>query len=245
MHETSTATLQPDRARSYRAAARHSRKVAVMKRLLPIVAALALVGTGAFLLLGRAGSEGVTVDLASTAITDGKLVMTNPKVNGKTPDGRDYSVTASRAIQPIDGTEVIDLEQLAAQFIMEDGSRANLASPAGTLDRAQNLLALSGPSTFETANGVQVAFTRADINIDSGSFSTDQPVTVEQPGTRIQAQSMHILENGASVVFEGAVRVVLTGETAAGVQRLSMPSPTPTAQGANRADSGQQETGQQ
>lgn len=213
-----------------------------MKRMLPVVALLTLVSMGGYLWLSRSAAVDIDVSLASTVIDNGNLVMSNPKINGKTRDGRDYAVTASRAIQPMDGTETIEMQDVDAQFTMDDGSDANLQAPVGILDRAQDRLTLTGPSVFSTGEGVRIAFTSADVGIDSGSFSTDEPVTVEQPGTRIDAQSMQVSDNGANVVFEGKVRVVLSGSVASGMGSLSAPSPTPAGPRADAATEEQEPT---
>lgn len=188
-----------------RAARRHSSHVRLLKFALP-VAALALVA----IFVGQSWIasnpiEGVAVE--GTAIEDGRLVMTNPSIEGYTGDDAPYSVTARRAIQAIGDDQYVDLEGIDADLPLNDGRRVHIRAEDGQMDRHSNMLNIKSAMQVTASDGMIAQLQSASIDMANGQLSTDQQVDISMDGTQISADRMQILDNGARIVFESRVRV--------------------------------------
>lgn len=212
MQELPEPQTPPRRRRSdavYRAAQSHSRRVALMKGALPVLAVGGLLWLAVDFVSGPEVPEGLDVDIGSTVIEDGNLVMANPEVTGRTSDDRPYRVIAQRAIQSVSDANAIAMEGINAEFELSGGEKARILAPQGSYDRAANHLVLQGQSVFSTDRGTQVEFDGAEIDVEQGNFTTPQPVRIVRDGTTITAGSMRISDNGDSIVLEPNVRLII------------------------------------
>lgn len=190
-------------------ARRHSGRVRFLKLALPFVAVLM-----AGLFFGQsylASPATVAFSVDDTVIEGGRLVMSNPKLDGYTRDGRAYSMTAERAIQAIGEPSVIDLEGIDATLPTEDGRLAHVKSQSGTLDRNSNTLTFHSEVTVRTDDGMTAVMRSAFVDIGSGRITGDENVSVRYEGTKVDAETVEISEDGAVMVFERRVRVEIDG----------------------------------
>jgi lipopolysaccharide export system protein LptC len=207
-------------AEDFVAAERHSRRVRALKFALPSLGVLIAVGFAAFSYLATPPS--VSVDVAGSAIRDGKLVMANPKLDGFTEENLPYSMTAARAIQNLQQTGVIALEQIDAKLPVDADNFAMITAPAGTYDREKNTLDITSEMTVTTTDGMVVRFESAFLDMGKGMLTTSEPVDIRLDGSRIAADSMTVTEGGKVLVFEKRVRVQIdsnkltTAQTEAG-----------------------------
>lgn len=186
-------------------ARRHSGRVRFLKLTLPVVAVLMVAAFVAKSWL--ATPEGVSVELGSTAIEGGRLVMSDPKLDGFTRDNRPYNMTAERAIQDIGNASKIDLEGIAAKLPFDDENWVTVAAKSGVLDRDSNTLGLNSDITFTTDTGIHALLRSAVVDMAAGKLETSDPVDITLDGARIEADSMRISEKGAVMVFENRVRM--------------------------------------
>ena len=208
MSAASQGSARTHKARRFARAASHSARVRLLRRLVPAVAAAALVGVAAVMVLSRLMLPGVEVDLASSAIVDGKLVIADPRLEGFTPDRRAYRVAARSATQAI-GEDPLTLRMLSADMELEDGTTAFLSADSGVFDPSANRLTLGENAVLETTDGVRAHFSGAEIDLDAGTFVTRSKVRVSRPGTRIVAGSLAVEGSGRRMVFENSVSVVI------------------------------------
>ncbi len=186
-------------------ARRHSLRVRLLKIVLPMVAVALIAGFA--LRAWVALPDGVSVDLGSSGVEDGRLVMANPRLDGFTSDNRSYSMVADRAIQDVGNSDRIDLEGISARLPFEGDDHAEVEAARGTFDRIANTLAIEGGMTVTTGTGLVARLRSADIAVDRGSLTTADPVEIELEGSRISADSLAISERGAVIVFERRVRM--------------------------------------
>lgn len=193
------------RDKAMRAARRHSSRVRILKIVLPLAAiGLVVVFVGQSWLTS-VPIEGVSIE--GTVIEDGRLVMTNPSIDGHTGDNVPYSVTARRAIQEIGDAQRVDLEGIDATLPLKDGRSARISAEKGHLDRDANMLDITSPMTVETDDGMTARFRSASVDISNGELTTGEPVDITMDGTQISADTMQLLDNGARIVFENRVRM--------------------------------------
>src|SRR5690606_9602428 len=85
----------------------------------------------------------VAVDADSSAVSDGKLVMANPKLEGVTQQDRPYTMTAQRAIQDVTKDGIVEFESIDARLPMGAEASVKVLADAGVYDSNQNTVRLS------------------------------------------------------------------------------------------------------
>ena len=195
-------------ADAFARAVRHSRRVRVLKFVLPVAA---IVVSGLFLgysLLSPTGSD--LIDLDSASIEDGNLVMHNPSLNGFTSENLPYSMKAALARQPIGSDDgPIALEKIEATMPIDEEHTATINAGGGTYDRQNNTLSLSDTITVTMSSGIVARLQSAEVDIASSDLKTDDPVEIELDGMRVQANTFHATDGGSKLIFEDRVRVEL------------------------------------
>ncbi len=187
----------------------HSKRVGLVKRVLPAIAVAALLLGGAAIIVSENAPD-VSVSLPDSTISDGKLVMANPKLDGFTSDRKPYRVTANRAVQDLAGDKPIELETLRADVELRDGKTARLVSKTGSFDSTTSILVLPERAVLTMSDGTEAILGSADIDIQTGEVKASNQVQITSEGSRITAMKMQVSGNGDMITFEDQVRVVLT-----------------------------------
>lgn len=196
--------------RAFAQARRHSGRVRLLKLALPAAALLMIAGFVGKSWLSTPGA--LPLDLGALAIEDGRLVMTDAKLDGLTGrDGRPYSMTATRAVQDIGMSGRIDLEGIDARLPLDEKGWMTVAAPSGVFDREANRLDIDSELTVVSDDGMTAVFRSARIDIASGSLDTRDPVDISLDGAHITADSMSVRDKGAVLVFENRVRMQIDG----------------------------------
>jgi lipopolysaccharide export system protein LptC len=196
------------RLREFHQAQHHSRVVRLLKLMLPTVAAFMAIGFFGYSYMLTPAK--VSVDVESSAVSDGKLVMASPKLEGFTKDNLPYSMTASRALQSLDATGIIELEDIKAKLPVDAKNLATIGASRGVYDREKNTLDITSDIVVTTTDGMTAKLKSAFIDIGKGGLKTTDAVDIALSGTKIVADSMTILENGKVLVFDKRVRVQIT-----------------------------------
>ena len=186
-------------------AERHSRRVKQLKYWLPGLAVAGVVGFVAWSYLAIPSIDGV--ELQGAAISDGKLVMANPKLDGFTRENLPYTMTALRAIQDLKETNVIQLEDIDAKVPVGPENSAKIVAKSGVYDNGKNTLVIDSAMTVTTTDGMTANLKSASMDIAAGTMSTTDPVEIVMNDSRITAESLNITDNGKVLVFEHRVRV--------------------------------------
>lgn len=210
-HKQRFDTGQPEEARdrdaAFARAQRHSRRVSVLKRVLPLSAGILAVAFAAYSYSVTPGS--VSINVAESAISDGRLVMASPKLEGFTRENKPYSMSAVRAFQDLTNTGLIELEDISAKLPFDNDTVVTLNSPGGMYNRDANTLDIKSSLSVKTSDGMSADLKSAFIDIATGSVRTKEPVDIKLKGTRVQADSMTIEDRGKRMVFDKRVRMVI------------------------------------
>lgn len=194
---------------AFRSARRHSGRVRALKLALPLAA---VVLAAAFVVKSwLAVPPGVSVNLAGTAIEDGRLVMSDPRLDGFTGDNRAYTMTAARAIQEVGDNSRIDLEGISAKLPFDQKNWLTVVARNGVFNREANTLGLDTDILLSTDTGVKALLKTALVDIRAGSLTTTDPVDITLEGARIEADSMTVSDSGAVMIFERRVRMEIAG----------------------------------
>ncbi|MFC5386278.1 LPS export ABC transporter periplasmic protein LptC [Aquamicrobium segne] len=198
-------------------ARQHSRRV---RRLKFIVPALAIALAVAFPLYSYIASpEIVKVETQSSAFSDGKLVMSNPKLEGFTKSLLPYAMTAVRAIQEAGAEGVIELEGIDARLPVSADNTVRVDAAKGTYDRTANTLTIDSEITLTTSDGMTAKLKSAFLDIDKGNMKTVEPVDISRPGTRITSDRLSVEDHGKVMIFEHRVRMNIDPAAGRGEQQ--------------------------
>ena len=140
-------------------------------------------------------------------MSDGRIVMAKPKMEGFDADKRPYKMNAERAIQQSASSSIVDLEKITADLPFGKAGTAKLTADSGAFDNAANKLDLKGNISFATSDGTVAALSKAKINLAANEMSSDAPVDIVTQGSHITADRMRIGKGGKVFVFEGRVRL--------------------------------------
>ncbi len=195
------------RAAAFSRAARHSRRVRVLKFLLPVATVAIAVAFVGYSFMATPVQTAVKSEDA--AFTEGKLVMNSPKLEGFTKDGRPYTVIANKATQDVNAQDTINLDGIDARMPVEKENWATVKAGSGVYDRSANTLAVPTDILVTTTDGMVAKLKSAFLDIEKGSLKSDTPVDIQSHGSRVTANSMSVHDNGKLVIFETQVRVYI------------------------------------
>lgn len=213
---------------AFRAARRHTLLVRFLRRAIPVGAVVAVVGlvVTPFLhpLQGVAGFS-----LNSVGITGGKVKMESPRLTGYRKDNRPYEVTAVEALQDIRNPTQVEMTTMVARIQMEREGWVTVNARTGLFDTQNEKLRLVDDVKVHTESGYDMRMRTADIDFKAGTVVSREPVKVNLSSTTIDANSLDVKDNGALIVFEGRVHVLIENApagTLAGPERVgSTPAP--------------------
>lgn len=194
------------RERAFADAARHSRRVRFLRKAIPvtIVASIGLAIFGRFLNpFNRLIPE---VSVASVAVQNNKLTMEQPKLSGFKKDNKAYEVVAESASQDIRKPNVVELTAPVARIEMQKGSWARLSAATGIYDSTSEKLVVTDKVTVKTDSGLDMRMKQADVDFKTGAMFSNQPVELDLPDGWVKSDTMRVVDNGKTILFEGRVR---------------------------------------
>lgn len=191
---------------------RHSRLIAWLKIVLPLVA-LAILST--LFLVSRAIDPEEALPYAEVDVEDRlrEPRMTGAAYSGITSDGAALTLTANEArpdaANPRSGTAI----DLVGRLETPDGVRTDLTAGAATLDETARQILLSSGVTVTQSNGWKIASDEMVALMDNTDISSQVPVTASGPAGTLKANSMHLSaagdgQQGYLVVFKGGVKLI-------------------------------------
>ncbi|WOI55997.1 LPS export ABC transporter periplasmic protein LptC [Palleronia sp. LCG004] len=167
---------------------RHSRRVALLKVILPLLA-LAILST-LFLVADRRGT-GDTVPFSSVEIdriAAGQQIA-GPNYTTVTEDGSALTL-AARDVASSDG--VAELRDIIAVIEYSDGTRIDLTSDTGNLGSGEGAAQLVGGVALGSSNGYRIEGSAFDISRATGRIVSDAPVRGEGPPGTLDAGGLTV-----------------------------------------------------
>lgn len=186
------------------AADRHSRRVRLLKIVLPSAAATIALGIVGLTWV-QSRLQG-TIDVKTVLFSKDGLTMVEPHLSGHA-EGRSYDVSAQRAFQNIENPKIIGLEGIDGRIEMADGSWAKIESAKGTYDGTRERLTLDGAVTVTVSTGWRATSEHAESDLTDGRIVTDRPVRITGRNGTIEAERLEVGEGGRRVLFDGNVRM--------------------------------------
>jgi lipopolysaccharide export system protein LptA len=203
------------RARAFAAARRHSRVVAMLRILCPLVA-IGIVGIYALAVaISWAKSHG-KFKLDEVIITPEDLTMKNPSYFDITKDGR-YEVRAKSAVVAFNQNAPIKLIDVSGDLTQNNGTVTKLKAKHGLLENKKGELELFDGIEIDGTNGMMARMSRAMFYSKEGKVVTTEPVSASMPTGSVQAAAMTMLNKSKLVQFRGNVTVRLLPQQGQGL----------------------------
>jgi len=200
-----TAEQRPGLERAFRVAARHSRRVRMLRVAIPVTV---IVGLAALLLITWLNPLRWVAKLpsgASMAISGTKIIMELPRLAGYTRDARPYEFTAETAVQDLTAPDRLDMNGIKAKMTTHEKGIVNLSAVSGTYNSKIEQLILHERVLFNSSTGYEGRLKEAVIDMKSGHVTSDKPVEVKLIDGVLTANHLEIVDSGDLMRFEGNV----------------------------------------
>lgn len=196
-----------NRENEYRDALKHSSKVKFWKIAFPLMAVLMILGiVGAFIFNSLKIPD---IQVENINLSDGKLVMENPELNGFDKNQRPYNLTATKAIQDASNPNQVELEQISAELPMDETVTATITAGNGIYDADAKTLILKESVNLVTSSGMVLNLQDANVDIGNSIMHTNNPINGTSLQADISSNAMMIEDGGNKLIFEGRVRMTL------------------------------------
>ncbi|BAF89926.1 MULTISPECIES: LPS export ABC transporter periplasmic protein LptC [Azorhizobium] len=195
-------------APDFRKATRHSARVRLVKRVLPVLIVVALVLMVSIpLLRNLTMTMELPFDLGRLSLSGTRLTMEAPKLSGFTDDNRAYTITAGSAVQDVTKPDLIGLTDVFAKMELANKGWATVKSRTGSLDTKTQFITLSDGVDLATNSGYAGQMQDAGVDVKAGTVTTDHPVVLTYMDGRLVADKLQITDRGGRAFFDGHVQL--------------------------------------
>lgn len=195
---------------------RHSRLVAWLKIVLPLIA-LAILST--LFLLSRRIDPQDAIPFAEVDVQDRAREprLTAPAYSGTTRDGAALTVTAAEARPDAGGGA--SAQRLVARLVAPGGQVTEVTADRADLSEGAGDLVLTGAVTVTTSTGYRIATPRVTAALDRTLVTGDGPVTATGPLGELTAGGLRLTAEGPDashvLVFNAGVKLIYRPASAA------------------------------
>ncbi|MGC2414080.1 MAG: LPS export ABC transporter periplasmic protein LptC [Stellaceae bacterium] len=215
---------------------RHSRRVAVLKRLLPAIglALLLLIAVWPQLapLWDRMRLAFPAIDLREAR----QLRMVNPHYAGLDRMGRPFVVTAAVGRQVPDRQDLMSLEGPRADMKSHAGADIVVTAATGIYQSQAQIIDLFGDVTLVDPNGTRFVTDTARVDVANNAAEGSDPVEGQGPSGDVKAQGFRIRDKGDSIIFTGKSDMLLKQARPGTTKSAPAALPPPVAAAAARVE---------
>lgn len=192
---------------------RHSRLVALLKVVLPLMA-LGLLST--LFLLSRSIDPETAIPFAKAEIEDriNARRITEPFFSGATAQGDTLSLSA--ATIGFDARGLTRATDVMAELVQIGGTRVTMNAAEAEVNPQTNAAKLSGGILINTASGFDITTHRIEADLSSALITAPGQISARGPFGNLEAGKMILRpQNGdeqAQMVFTNRVKLIYTPE---------------------------------
>jgi lipopolysaccharide export system protein LptC len=187
----------------------YSRFVALMKFLLPAVAAGLLLLVVAWPRL-QPSIERFRIGIPKVDISDASdFRMLNARYSGIDKQNRPFTVTAEVARQMSGKDDLLALEAPKADMTLQSGSWLEVTADTGDYQSRAQKLDLFGHVNLFHDRGYEFRTDSAYVDMAAGTAEGDKPVEGQGVFGTVTAEGFRLLDHGDTIVFTGKSHLVL------------------------------------
>lgn len=183
----------------------HDRLVHFLARALPALVG-ALLAVMIISPLSPRGEISFLLDRRKVAMVNDRMQVSSAMYRGQDDEGRNFSITAGSAVQRTKATQMIQLDQLTARIMLDDGP-ALLTAAKGNYDFGREIVDIVGPINFQTSDGYRMTATNVDIDLGGKRLKSRGPVEGRIPAGTFSADRISADLSARSVTLEGNARL--------------------------------------
>jgi lipopolysaccharide export system protein LptC len=172
-------------------ALRYSQFVALMKRALPLAAAVVLAAVLVYSFIPRQPDR-VTMTFQSRGVFENDLSMIKPRLTGADDDGNPFVITADIAIQDPKNIHQGRMKNIQADMTLNDGRWLNATATEGTFDMDGGTLRLHKGIAVFTDEGYELHTANVDVDMKKGQFHGPGTVTGHGPFGTLRADHFDV-----------------------------------------------------
>jgi len=189
----------------------HTRVVAWLKWLLPMIAATLVLLVGAWPQI-QAGILRLTTVLPRIDLRAARdLSMVNARYSGLDRNNRPFSISADVARQATTKDELVSLEAPKADIALESGAWVAVTALSGIYHTQPQRVDLFGDVNLFHDKGMTFRTESAVVDLAAGTAEGNEHVEGHGPTGEVESEGFRILDKGAVVVFTGQARMLLRG----------------------------------
>jgi lipopolysaccharide export system protein LptC len=227
--ETSPGERHSDRAREFLRARRHSRRVAALRTMLPLIAAgiLSLYFLPSLFSVSIDGGRGKAT-VRGVALEAGALKMLEPHVKGVNDKEDAYDFVADTATQASNSADVMYLDKIRGKILGHDAKITTLTAPNGIHNNKEDKMIFENGAVVTREGGMTATFQTATAFMKSQIVDSKTPVVVRLHESTIHAETMILYWGEQRAIFEGRVRTHIErqpGQNNPSDQQASDPRP--------------------
>lgn len=193
----------------------HDRLVHFLARALP-AAVGAMLAVMIISPLSPRGEISFLLDRRKVAVLEDRMQVSSAMYRGQDDEGRSFSITAGSAVQRTQTVPTIELDQLTARILLDDGP-ALLTAGKGAYDFGKEIVDIVGPINFQTADGYRMTATNVDIDLGRKLLKSRGAVEGRIPAGTFSADTISADLSERSVTLQGNARLRMVPD------RMKMP----------------------
>ena len=192
--------------RAFRRASQHSRVVAILRKVFPI---LALLIFAAYFISSRLSVTigGVSASVSGVEVRDGNLRMVKPTLKGVDKKKGAYVISADYADQDMKNPKLVKLHAIKAELATEQKGWSRLEAVRGLFDSGSERLTMQDDIRVATSSGLSGKLTFASLDTKSQVIRSHQPVLFNLPNGSVRANAMTLDSVDKTLTFRGKVFV--------------------------------------
>jgi len=172
-------------------ALRYSQFVALMKRALPLAAAIILAAVLVYSFIPRQPDR-VTMTFQSRGVFENDLSMIKPRLTGVDDDGNPFVITADIAIQEPKNIHRGRMKNIQADMTLDNGRWLNTTATEGAFDMDAGTLKLRKGIALFTDDGYELHTASVDVDMKNGQFHGPGTVTGHGPFGTMRADRFEV-----------------------------------------------------
>lgn len=183
----------------------HDRLVHFLARALPALVG-GLLAVMIIAPISPRGEISFLLDRRKVAVLNDRLQVSSAMYRGQDDDGRNFSITAGSAVQRSKAQPLIQLDQLTARIMLDDGP-ALLTAGKGNYDFGKEIVDIVGPINFQTSDGYRMTATNVDIDLGRKLLKSRGPVEGRIPAGTFSADRIRADLSERTVMLDGNARL--------------------------------------
>ena len=183
----------------------HDRLIRPLKRLLPIAVGVlsAFLATAPFT---HQSEISFVLDKNKVEVARERMRITEALYRGEDSKGQPFSLRAGSAVQKSSQEPVVQLRDLAARILLNDGP-AVLTAQQGAYDMEQENLDVRGPVQFQSAGGYRLTTRDVGIDLQARKMESRGRVDGRMPTGTFSANQLKADLAERTVTLEGDARL--------------------------------------